>query len=152
MELEDLANRKFSLDAVDDLVSAKDYANGIRFRLDGVVYEVIEDEEDGYRSSMQEIRAVHTRPRNIFVPTEVVSSFGTSDGMGEVLYFHDTRTAKVVLEVGTDYSDDYYPGFVASFHPENMVSNEERLKAFSDISAKLVGVRAMRRKLVTGED
>lgn len=151
MELEELANRKFSLDAVDDLISAKDYANGIRFRLDGVVYEVIEDEQDGYRSSMREIRAVHTKPRNVFIPTEVVSSFGTGD-MDEVLYFYDTRTAKIVLEVGADNCDNYYPNFIAFFTPENMVSNEQRLKEFSDVSAKLVGVRAMRRKLLSGED
>lgn len=149
MELKDLANRKFLLDAVDNLVSAKDYANGIRFRLDGVVYEAIEDESDGYRSELREIRAVYTKPRNVFIPTEVLSSFGEGSSF-HVLYFYDARTAKVVLEVGTNNDDDYYPNFVACFTPENMVSNEQRMKEFSEVSAKLVGVRAMRRKLMSG--
>ncbi len=33
------------------------------------------------------------------------------------------RVANVVLEVGTDNSDDYYPSFVANFQPENMATN-----------------------------
>lgn len=151
MELEELANRSFTLDAVDDLVSAKDYANGIRFRLDGTVYEVIEDEEDGYRSSARPIQAVHTRPRNVFPPIQVVGRMGVGC-YSEILYLDDAHTSKLVLEVGTDNSDDYYPGFVASFHPENMVTNAELSQHFSTINAQITGVRGMRRKLVTGED
>jgi hypothetical protein len=35
----------------------------------------------------------------------------------------DRTTNKLVLEVGTENIDDYYPGFVGRFHPENMAVN-----------------------------
>lgn len=151
MELEELANRSFLLDAVDDLVSAKDYANGIRFRLDGVVYEVLEDEEDGYRSSAKPLTAVHTKPRNVFPPVRVVSRLGAGD-QSDILYLDDEFNSNVVLEVGTDNSDDYYPSFVASFHPQNMVTNQRLSTYYSEVNAKISGVRGLRRKIMTGGD
>jgi hypothetical protein len=38
----------------------------------------------------------------------------------------DVTTGKVVFEVGTEDIDDYYPGFVVEFNPENMAINQRK--------------------------
>jgi len=101
--------------------------NVCRFRLNGTVYVVIEDPSDGYRSSMRDIKVAppRTRMKNVFPKVRVLcrqkdrSDYSSSD----LLELIDVVTAKVVLEVGTDNSDDYYPSFVAHFAPENMATN-----------------------------
>lgn len=105
-------------------------ASCIRFCLDGVNYTAIEDPDDGYRSSLGalgvggaitntfspitvECRHLHQKPRD------------WSDGFDQcdILECIDVVTGKVVLEVGTDCTDDYYPSFVSCFSPENMATN-----------------------------
>jgi hypothetical protein len=39
------------------------------------------------------------------------------------LHLIDVETGGVVLEVGTSYSDSYYPSCVMNFNPENLVHN-----------------------------
>ena len=109
---------------IDDLVDA----SVIRFRLDGVVYIAFEDPEDGYRSSMKElIVSPSSEITNVFPANRVVAKKKANDSYGtdDTLELIDVVTGKVVLEVGTDNSDDYYPSFVSSFHPENMEVNRD---------------------------
>lgn len=135
MELNGLAG-KHSLDAVDfstEQVPAYEGADYFedsqvcRFRLNGTVYVAMEDPSDGYRSSM---RNLHTdaaaKMVNVFPSVEVVGrhrELGRYGDQDDILELIDVTTGKVVLEVGTVSVDDYYPSFVASFHPENMASN-----------------------------
>lgn len=97
-----------------------------RFKLDGVIYAAVEDPSDGYRSSMRELlRTKRKQMENAFDDIDVFcthASMRDFDGC-DILLIYDVRTAKIVLEVGTDTSDDYYPSFVANFHPENMAVN-----------------------------
>lgn len=135
-ELTDLIGKR-RVDAVDfDNEQVKElYGDGYedcsvcRFRLDGVVYIAIEDPNDGYRSSMRNlIVANDVAMKNVFPSVEVLGkhrTFGDYGATDDVLELVDTITGKVVLEVGTDNSDDYYPSFVASFHPENMATNAD---------------------------
>ncbi|POO54367.1 hypothetical protein CPJ18_02395 [Agrobacterium rosae] len=135
-ELTDLIGKR-RLDAVDfDNEQVKElYGDGYedssvcRFRLDGVVYIAIEDPDDGYRSSMRNLTVANDATmKNVFPSVEVLGRHRTTGEYGEtddVLELIDTITGKVVLEVGTDNSDDYYPSFVASFHPENMSTNAD---------------------------
>ena len=132
IELTDLVG-KHTLDAVDfDTNSIKTWGDRFedcqvcRFRLDGIVYSAIEDPGDGYRSSMRELAVTEDAMTNVFPPVEVLGRHRTKghySGEDDVLELIDTVTGNVVLEVGTDNVDDYYPGFVASFHPENMATN-----------------------------
>lgn len=105
-----------------------DIPNTCLFVLDGVAYRVIEDPGDGYRSYMKdgvEVRspAVVT---NTFAPIPVRCKNGGreskpySQDRTQVLQFVDTRNGEVILEVGTDNSDDYYPWYVASWTPERI--------------------------------
>ncbi len=39
------------------------------------------------------------------------------------IQFFDAVTNKLVLEIGTDNADDYYPYCVMDWHPENLAIN-----------------------------
>ena len=134
MELKDLVG-EHELDAVDfDNEEIKDEYSGVemsqvcRFRLDGKVYAAIEDPSDGYRSSMRDLSVSDSATmKNVFQPVKVVGRHRTKGEYGgedDVLELIDVKTGQVVLEVGTDQVDDYYPGYVASFHPEAMAINQ----------------------------
>lgn len=142
MELKDLVGNHI-LDAVDfSNEQIKTWSDEfedcevIRFRLDGKVYAATEDPSDGYRSSMRDIALLgDVKMQNVFAPQAVVGRYVTEKkawegssytNAAEILELVDTVTGRVVLEVGTDNSDDYYPSFVSSFHPEAMAGNQGR--------------------------
>lgn len=118
------------LDAVDidsRVINSK-YDEGfectvVRFRIDGVVFEAVEDPEDGYRSSMWGFSVSHASMKNVFQPIEIIVS---TDKNGYILRFVDVITKKEIFYVGTDNYDDYYPCFVYSFMPENMRLNQNK--------------------------
>lgn len=124
------------LDAVDTFTESVKASYGdyyedcelIRFRLNGTVYTAIEDPSDGYRSCMSSlIVSPNDEMKNVFPPVRVMGikkapTYGTHD----TLQLIDLKTGKVVLEVGTDNDDDYYPSFVSAFWPEHMAVNVDQ--------------------------
>lgn len=99
-----------------------------RFRLDGKVYLAIEDPSDGYRSHLASLaQFTDEMPmENVFPPVKVLARQRPAGRYGreaDILELIDIQTGGVVLEVGTDNTDDYYPSYVASFSPENMSTN-----------------------------
>jgi len=108
-----------------------DNARAEVLRLDGVLYAFVEDENDGYRSSMAGILILRPDqvPPGAFVefPPMVVTcrwieqwdrwGAGYANECG-VLYGVDEKTGLVVFEYGTDQIDDYYPSFVAVWRPD----------------------------------
>lgn len=97
-----------------------------RFRLDGNVFLAIEDPSDGYRSCLGELRSLgKIELDNIFPPVEVFCLYRSERNRGQcdILEIYDYATGSLVLEIGTDSTNDYYPSFVASFHPGNMSIN-----------------------------
>lgn len=122
MELKDLiGERVFSGIDFENGFEEGEYKDSscVNFILDGKTYTVIEDPDDGYRSSMQDIIESDKTIKNLFPkPVRVVARM--SDEFGEdILQLIDISNGKTVLEIGTDYSDHWYPCFVASFSPEN---------------------------------
>jgi hypothetical protein len=106
-----------------------DEANVILFRLDGVVYVAFEDPSDGYRSSMDRlIVSPSSEMTNIFPAIRVLARKKNNGDWqnNDTLELIDMITGKVVMEVGTDNYDDYYPSFVSNFRPENMVTNKDK--------------------------
>jgi len=97
----------------------------INFILDKKTYTAIEDPSDGYRSSMREIKESKVIIKNKFVPVKVMGVMRRKESYHEndIIDFYDVKTGKLVLSVGTDNSDDYYPSFVAEFTPESMAIN-----------------------------
>jgi hypothetical protein len=101
----------------------------INFILDGKTYTAIENPEDGYRSSMDKLIESEEIVSNTFASIEVLCLYKNktnnrySDDC-DILEFYDTKNGKIVLEIGTDNTSDYYPSFVASFTPENFSCNQ----------------------------
>lgn len=132
MELKELVGEHI-LDAVDfSNEQVKTWGDSfkacqvVRFRLDGKVYIATEDPDDGYRSSMEDLTVGDWQMTNIFPALRVIGRYrtkGSYSGTDDVLELVDVGTGNTVLEVGTENVDDYYPGFVASFHPEAMTPN-----------------------------
>lgn len=108
--------------------------------IDGVMYVVQEDPNDGYRSCMKDrILVADTMPINIWLPPEPVigrhiakysdryARTGTKEWYScdrcDVMELWSTKTNLCVVEFGTDYSEDYYPSFVSAFHPQNLSHN-----------------------------
>lgn len=102
--------------------------NGIRFILDNITYEVTEDEQDGYRSSANPIIVSKANVLNTFPGVKVVVSYYdfSVNSDKELLVIRDIETGKEVIEVGTDFTDSYYPCFINKFHPEGMYINKGR--------------------------
>ena len=99
--------------------------NAVRFRLDGKTYTAAENPDDGYRSSMDELRVGDEPVQNRWRAVRVV---GSMRGRGcceehDVLELRDVKTGKVVLAVGTGNSNDYYPYFVGEFDPTALAHN-----------------------------
>ena len=100
-------------------------SNFVRFIIDGVTYKAVEDPSDGYRSMLGKILVDSADVKNTFpainVCVNIVTSYDDSDTNPEVyesiLEFRDCKTGKVILSIGTDYSNGYYPCFVSSFTP-----------------------------------
>jgi hypothetical protein len=141
IELVDLLGEHW-LDAVDfNITKHKEWdgkfvdANSITFRLDGNCYTATEDPNDGYRSTMNEIFTKKVDMTNVFPPTWVVcrpyeadpddtyNDHSNENGIS-LIEFVDAWNGKVILVVGTDYSDGYYPSFVSNWIPEEMAVNE----------------------------
>lgn len=98
-------------------------ASVMNFVLDGVIYTAVEDPEDGYRSSLGSLLVgAASEVGNMFLACHVTCKMRDGND-SDVLQMTDKKTGQVVLEVGTDHSDDYYPSFVSHFSPERMAPN-----------------------------
>jgi hypothetical protein len=91
-------------------------ANGIHFMLDGKCYLAIEDPDDGYRSSLRWIEKTRKKPKNQFKPIRVRVVFEMTEQY-ELLTFFKWKSDKMVMQIGTDNCDDYYPSFIGYFDP-----------------------------------
>ena len=111
------------------------------FCIDGITYGAFIDPDDGYRSygSIQEVKehkCQYTFPpqpvniQNVNINEEVYCE----DNFGEwyeyiskdFLRMTDAVNGKEVLEIGTDYSENYYPCAIFHYTPENLEINKNR--------------------------
>jgi len=100
-----------------------DDCNVLNFIIDGRTYSAVEDPDDGYRSELGYLIRTDFALTNNFPGVAVRGRM--RDGKTEVLEFYDVETKKLVLAVGTNMDDDYYPEFVGEFYPENMIINAD---------------------------
>ena len=114
MKLEDLAG--------NHIFSGIDHVGcEVLFQIDGSNYLVIEDGDDGYRSYMNEIEKTDRVIKNTFLGQSVKCEHQGEETDILKIYSLDN---KLILEVGTDYFDDYYPCAVFNYYPENMDINQ----------------------------
>jgi hypothetical protein len=124
VEFKDLVGVQM-LDAVD--YGALDgAANIMRVRLCGVTYVFEEDPDDGYRSHLRDVRVADTSdlPIKNVIPMTIVDCELDQDG--GILLIKDRANGKVVIEAGTDYSDNYYPFCIMHWNPENLQVNIDK--------------------------
>ena len=129
--LEDLLGKRILTGVGESTGKIVDYcgdevnSDRISFILDGVTYTAIEDPSDGYRSAMKEL-IVGGEVKNTFPPCEVLCRKAPDNEYvkNDALQMIDTTTGKVVLTVGTQNFDDYYPSFWAEFNPGHMAINQ----------------------------
>lgn len=103
----------------------EDECNVVKFKLDGITYIAVEDPDDGYRSWCEEIKITDEEPKYSIPDCKVICKMKPHDISGDhdVLIGVDAHTGLVVFEIGTLYTDDYYPECHFEYHPENMVCN-----------------------------
>jgi len=97
-------------------------ASSISFILNGTTYTATEDHNDGYRSAMGELSIDKYQCKNIFEPIDVLCIYKSTSGSYnncDILQMYGMN-GELLLEVGTDNDDDYYPSFVSYFKPENI--------------------------------
>jgi len=98
------------------------YCNNLnQFQLGSVIFEVIEDEEDGYRSSMSEVNIVNRLAQENtrdFLADVIIAK------VDEIYQIIDITDGHIWYEFGTNTNDDYYPWFIFKY---NLKSNLKQL-------------------------
>lgn len=94
------------------------------FRLGQIVFEVLEDESDGYRSSMKDLVIVSTSSKKSTTKLDKVTLIED----GGLYSIKSLTDGYVWLTFGTDHSDDYYPSFVYNWTPRLSDADKELLK------------------------
>ena len=115
-------------ETIEDEWSGKEDCEVINFTLDGITYSAVEDPVDGYRSCMRDLKKSDKVTSNTFLGVKVSCEMIPDDNYGsnDVLHINDIETGKLIIAVGTENSDDYYPSFVSTYHPENMAINKDK--------------------------
>ena len=128
MELKDLVGEHL-LSGVDTTTekyknrsNEEEDVNVVRFVLDEKTIKAIEDPNDGYRSYCGELIVCEEKVSNMFSPHKVLGKMkeNETDSVNDTIQFIDVITGKIVLEVGTDNAEGYYPYCAMSWHPENL--------------------------------
>lgn len=112
-----------------------DYGDGVILMLDGDIYYCYEDPEDGYRSysvinkakSLDEIKCDHQLPT--FPPQEVYVKFTDKKDITGIRCWEcliTNQNGELILRLGTDNYEDYYPMAIFEYHPENLPINKNR--------------------------
>ena len=98
------------------------------FKIDGVVFEVLEDPDDGYRSHMAGVLARSDRDYNFYdkpfarIQIEKISNdVGSQDAVEKMHGYRlvDVEDGHVWLMFGTEWYDDYYPMFRFEYKPKD---------------------------------
>ena len=105
--------------------------DGYYIIIDNVVYAFEIDHDDGYRSYgdiyIPEKISVHDI-KNRFLAQDVVITQHNREHTDENKLFYsiiNIVNGKTILEIGTDYTDDYYPMAICHYYPENMAINQQ---------------------------
>jgi hypothetical protein len=106
---------------------------GNQFKLEDVVFEAIEDPDDGYRSYLDTIKVIDSDGIFQRTPLGYVYILGVEEGSisnygdsfsGYALV--DITDNHVWLVIGTDNTDDYYPSFVFHYQIREDVLETQR--------------------------
>lgn len=129
-----LPEGKHKFSGIDPYMRPGDYGDyeGYYIVIDDTVYTFERDPDDGYRSYGNLYI-----PKNISVndiknrfPSQdvIITQYHREDTDGYKHFYSitDVETGKTILEIGTDYTDDYYPMAICHYYPENMAINQQQ--------------------------
>jgi hypothetical protein len=117
-------------DSIVDYYGADDASN--EFKVDDIIFRVLEDPDDGYRSHLgvieygEQSNAIFFRSPLAKVRIEsfererATGDWDQLGGAGTGYRFVDVEDGHVWLEFGTDNTDDYYPYFVFRHTPKEV--------------------------------
>lgn len=130
-----LPEGKHKFSGIDQYMRPGDYSydyEGYYIVIDDTVYAFECDPDDGYRSygnlyipkniSINDIK-------NRFPSQDVIITWHSRENKDGHKHFYsivDAETRKTILEIGTDYTDDYYPIAICHYYPENMVIKQQQ--------------------------
>ncbi len=118
MQITDLCGKKI-LRGVDIDIGTPHDSNGISIYLDDTVYTAYEDPCDGYRSVCSELIILDESSWTKPVFEESVMCHVHDD----IMEIFCIENGKLLMRVGTNHSDSYYPSFVSEWYPQNMSIN-----------------------------
>lgn len=104
------------------------------FKLDEVVWEAREDENDGYRSMLDCVVAIRGAQKHIFFrePLAIVTIRRAEESIHEGYELIDEED-HIWLRFGTDRSDDYYPMYYFNYSPKAKVTITTKPKIVNNI-------------------
>lgn len=135
-----LENGTYALSGITEFSHEDEWSGntieGVLIILNDVVYEMCYDPDDGYRSFGRFVKtSIPTSEVRFKFPPQLVElrnivnkvadEYGNETDYKGIEIF-DAKNGKIVLEVGTDYLDHYYPCGNFSYKPENLSINEGR--------------------------
>jgi hypothetical protein len=108
--------------------------DGFAIVIDGKTYLAVEDSDDGYRSyaSLRPLgEGENVEVINQFEPqlvyAESFRDFDTDSDIDSKVIVLKNKFNQTVLEISTDYSDNYYPVGIVRYYPENLPCNAKPL-------------------------
>jgi len=102
----------------------------LKFEGKRYAFEAIEDESDGYRSMMEEVRPTTIKGHVFFrepvaqVKVEKVTGASLDRRYSELngYVLRDVKSGHIWLAIGTESYDDYYPCFKVDYEPAHFCS------------------------------
>lgn len=93
-----------------------------RFKLNEIVYQALEDEDDGYRSHLGSVEVVQSSKdvfyRSPLAKVRVEKAPDRENYEQEMWRLVDVKDGHTWLVIGTENTDDYYPWFVFDYSPK----------------------------------
>lgn len=129
-----LPEGKHELSGIEPFQYQDKYGNtkdGYYIIIDNVVYAFEIDPDDGYRSYGNLYIPENISVNNIknrFPPQDVIITQHHREHTDGYKHFYSITNAeigKTILEIGTDYTDDFYPVAICHYYPENMAINQQ---------------------------
>jgi hypothetical protein len=94
-------------------------------KLNDMIFEVLEDPDDGYRSFLGAVRIADKDSNHVFFRTPIARVEIKPVDISEKFsgyYFIDVKDNHRWVEIGTKYLDDYYPSFVCKYNPKKTMT------------------------------
>lgn len=92
----------------------------LRFKLNGICYEISENPDDGYRSNNKEPIVYKGEIKNTFKAVTIIGQHRTQAryGTDDIMEFYSEKTGEKILSFGTANVNDYYPYWECDFSAE----------------------------------